>query len=462
VAAPRRAGREAGAASLDACLAEVAAGQARPVYLFEGDAFLSLRAARAVAQALVPEASRALNLVELDAATTPAEVAAELATAGLFGGNKAVLVQEPAFLTSREDAAEAFVAANRAFDEGRQREATRRLLALAAKAGISARALSPGPGGAVAAETKSALAAELGFTLDAPAAAFIDAAARLAAERDLKVGKGEDAGGLEAALARGFPPGHVLLLAAGKVDGRLPLTRKLAAAGRRVTTSLEMSGPYDAPRPVLGPVLESLLSGKGKRFDRGGESALAERVGADARALASEVEKLCAYVGERKVIGAADVEAVVVRTASDPFFALGNAVEERDLPRALEVLERSLEEGGSPFLLLGSLAGTLRRLLAERERGRRAAGERRMGSYDEWQRLALPLVPEEEIAGKKTYGFWMKYQAAMRYTRGELCAALADLSEADVAMKSGQDGRIRLERFLIGLLAAQTREGSTS
>jgi DNA polymerase-3 subunit delta len=454
--------KRAAGASLDACLAEAAAGKPQPVYLFDGDAFLALRAARAMAQALVPEASRALNLVELDAAASPAEVAAELATAGLFGGSKAVLVQEPAFLTSREDAGEAFANAARAFAEGRQREAARRFLALAAKAGVGARALALGPDGRVSLEVKETLAGELGFALSAAAGEFIDAAARFAAEKELKVAKGDDAGALDAALARGFPPGHVLLVAAGKVDGRLPLVKKLAAAGRRVTTAIETDGPWDAQRPVLGPLLEVLLAGTGKRFDRSGEAALADRVGDDARVLASEVQKLANYVGERKVIGAADVEAVVVRVAQDPFFALGNAVEARDLDQALAVLDRSFEDGANEFMMLGSLAATIRRLVAERERGRRAAGDRRIRSYDEWQHLVLPSIAEAELDGKKPYGFWMKYQAALRFERSELLGALADLSEADVAMKSGQDGRIRLERFLLGLLASRetTTQGS--
>jgi DNA polymerase-3 subunit delta len=160
------------------------------------------------------------------------------------------------------------------------------------------------------------------------------------------------------------------------------------------------------------------------------------------------------------VIGAADVDAVVTRVAADPFFALGNAVEARDLAGALGVLVRSIADGASPFMILGSLAGTVRRLVAERERGRRSAGERRIGDFDEWQALVLPSIPEGELGGKKPYGFWMKYQASMRFSRGELLDALAGLAEADVAMKSGQDGRIRLERVLIGLLAPETRKRS--
>jgi DNA polymerase-3 subunit delta len=447
--------RAAAGATLETCLADVRAGSPRPVYLLDGDAFLALRAARELAGALVPEERRALNLVELDAAASPAEVAAELSTGGLFGGGKVVLVHEPAFLASKEDAEAAFARAREQWGKGAQRDATRRLLALAAKAGWSLKDLAPEAGRV----DHAALAADLGVPEATYDAAFVEAAARFAVERELKVAK-DDASALDAALEKGFARGHVLVVAAGKVDGKLPLVKRLAAAGRRVTIQLEKEGTWDAQRLVLGPVLESLLAGTGKRVDRGGEARLAALVGEDARTLASEVAKLAAYVGDRKVIGAEDVDAVVTRVASDPFFALGNAVEARDLPQALGVLDRSIADGASPFMLLGSLASTVRRMIVERERARRAVGDRRIGSSREWEAEVFPLVPEDEAKGKKPFGFWMKYQASTRFSRAELLDGLAALAEADVAMKSGQEGRIRLERVLLGLLAGGHTERS--
>jgi DNA polymerase-3 subunit delta len=448
-----RAARAAGA-TLETCLAEARAGKPRSVYLFDGDGFLALRAARELAAALVPEARRALNLVELDAASSPAEVAAEVATGGLFGGGKVVLVQEPAFLASREDVEASFETARKAWADGRQREAARRILALVAKGGWAAADLDADEPDEKLAR---AFSREFGFE---PDVAFLRAAGRFAVEREMKAAK-DDSSALDAALERGFPPGHVLVVAAGKVDGRLPLVKKLAAAGCRVATQLEKEGKWDDQRLVLGPVLASLLAGTGKRVDAGGEARLAGLVGDDARALASEVAKLAAFVGDRAVIGARDVDEVVARVASDPFFALGNAVEARDLEAALGVLGRSVADGASPFMILGSLAGTVRRMIVERERARKVVGQRRIGSAREWEALVFPTIPDEEVGEKKPYGFWMKYQAAMRFTREELLGALVGLADADVAMKTGQDGRVRLERVLVGLLAPRAPERST-
>jgi DNA polymerase-3 subunit delta len=245
----------------------------------------------------------------------------------------------------------------------------------------------------------------------------------------------------------------VLVVAAGKVDGRLPLVKKLAAAGRRVGLAIENAAkPWEAPRLVLGPVIEGLLAGTGKRVDAAAQARLAELVGDDARTLASEVRKLAAYAGDRKAIGVADVDAVVVRVKEDPFFAVGNAVEARDLAQTLEVLDRSIADGVTTFQLVGVLAGTLRRMIAERERARRAAGDGPLRSYDAWQLQVLPAIPPEELGDRKPFGLWKKYEASLRFTRGELLAGLAALANADVAMKSGFDGRLALERALVGLL----------
>ena len=450
--------RKSDAPTVEWCLAEIRAGRPAPVHLLDGDPFLTLRAARQLAEALVPEARRSLNVVELDAAASPAEVAAELSTSGLFGGAKVVLVVEPAFLQAKEDAAEAFERARQMWSDGRQREAARRLLTLAAKAGWSAADLDPGRDGAA---SPAAWKRELGIEVDEAARSFLADAGRFALERDMKAAK-DDASALDALLGRGLPPGQALLVAAGKVDGRLPLVKKLAAAGRRITLAVEKEGQWDAQRPVLGPVIASLLAGAGKSLDRAAESRLAELVGDDARVLAAEVAKVAAYVGEREVIGIADVEELVVRVAADPFFALGNAVEARDLENALGVLGRSLSDGASPHMLLGSLAATVRRLLVERERGRAAGGERRFGSFQEWCAVVLPLIPEDELKDRKPYGFWMKYQAAMRFSREELLEALAGLAEADRAMKSGGDGGLLLERALWRFLARERLERRTA
>jgi DNA polymerase-3 subunit delta len=117
------------------------------------------------------------------------------------------------------------------------------------------------------------------------------------------------------------------------------------------------------------------------------------------------------------------------------------------------------DDGASLFAALGSLAP--RSAARRRARAaRKAAGESPIPSYQAWQEVVLPRIPEAEIGEKKPYGFWMKYQASLRYSRGALLGALVDLAEADLAMKSGAQERPSLERVLWRLMASNARQES--
>jgi DNA polymerase-3 subunit delta len=133
-------------------------------------------------------------------------------------------------------------------------------------------------------------------------------------------------------------------------------------------------------------------------------------------------------------------------------------VEARDLAAALSVVDRTVADGGSPHMLLATLAGTVRRLVVEKERARAVVGDRVVRSARDWEAQVFPSIPPEDVGKKKPWGFWMKYQASTRFGRGELLDGLVALHEADVAMKSGQDARLQLERVLLGLLASSGSE----
>src|SRR6266481_4896540 len=108
---------------------EVAAGKARPVVLIEGDEYLARTSARELADAIVPEKDRALNLVILDAAVGAREIASHLVTVAMFPAPKAVLVEGADAFAEEVDAAR---------ELSRARDPARRLLKLVRPAGWGA------------------------------------------------------------------------------------------------------------------------------------------------------------------------------------------------------------------------------------------------------------------------------------------------------------------------------------
>src|SRR5690606_1857774 len=130
--------RRGGGMSVRELVEEIRRGKARSVYLFHGEEFLARKAAEEVVDALVDPAQRDLNLSVSDGASL-AELVRDLATVPMFAGTKVVWVQDPAFLAPKRAAkADSLARLRELWDQGKKREAARRLLALAQKAGVDA------------------------------------------------------------------------------------------------------------------------------------------------------------------------------------------------------------------------------------------------------------------------------------------------------------------------------------
>lgn len=87
------------------------------------------------------------------------------------------------------------------------------------------------------------------------------------------------------------------------------------------------------------------------------------RTQGDSWALATELEKACAYTGEG-TIAADTVRLLVPEQHEQDDFALSNAIAARDKRGALSSLFRGLADGTSEFLLLNIMAHAVRTMLA--------------------------------------------------------------------------------------------------
>ena len=120
---------------LEDALQAVDAGDESPAYLLWGEEYLVRKGAEALVEKLVPNAAAGLNLVTVDG-QSPREVAAELATLPLFPGRKVVMVRDPEWLAPKKGRTDALGKAKDAWKQNRRKEAARRVLAIAARAGF--------------------------------------------------------------------------------------------------------------------------------------------------------------------------------------------------------------------------------------------------------------------------------------------------------------------------------------
>ena len=94
---------------------------------------------------------------------------------------------------------------------------------------------------------------------------------------------------------------------------------------------------------------------------------LAESVGSDLGALSQSLEKLSLYSGDKKLIDAADVEAVVAQTASRTVFDMTNAIGSRKPFVAMALVDNLITQGEAPVKILPMITRHFRLLAKTQE-----------------------------------------------------------------------------------------------
>ncbi|HZX97430.1 MAG TPA: hypothetical protein VFE90_23140 [Myxococcales bacterium] len=431
-------------------LEQAAAGKGPQVVLIEGDEYLARHSARELADAIVPEKDRGLNLVLLDAGAGAREIASHLMTVAMFASPKAVLVEGAEGFAEEVDAARELGRARDLWQGKRQRDAARRLLKLVRPAGWAAAELAFGTRtGASAAKWRK----EIGAAPEDADKAWLQELSAFALAQNIAAPP-EDLEVLIKAVERGLPPRTHLILVAEALPPKHALVRLAQEKGVHLKRRAERRGRTIDTLDISQLVAEELSPLK-KKLARDAELELKNRLGDDLRLIASELQKLALYAGERAQITREDVETVVASVREEEFFALAEAVGEGDLGKALHLfgdeLRRKANASAVALPFLGGVASAVRKALADSSRYA-AAGARELG-YNEYQAKLFPALEEELSAkGQKIphpFGAWLGYKRARRRPRAFWRRALVRCAEVDFELKNGADPRLSMERLLV-------------
>jgi len=431
-----------------------AAGRHAPVYLFSGESLETAAAARALLDTLVPESRRAFNLETYDGRTTSiSTVIDSLRTPGFFPGIKVVWLRETTLFLSGEKRADLTAAVFGAWATGRQQEAAEKFLTLVALAGWSQEQFRATRWSAL---PKTRIREVFGADLETEHLAQLDAIHAVCLARDLFVsGYRDDSGALAEWLDAGAPPDAVLLFTASTVDARKRVFKRLREVGAVVDLSAARDRSGALSKESVDDVVLHMARAAGKRLAPDAHELITRRAGADATMLASEMEKLCLYVGERPVIGTDDVRMVFRDMAESWIFDFTGALATRQLARALPLLRGLIEQGEPPLRLLAMIAREVRLLLVAREcldeslRGKWRADL----PFNVFQSRMLPLIGEETskaFGNAHPFVLYRRFQDAARISARRLRNTLVQLCDLDLRFKSSRgDPALLLEVFVI-------------
>jgi DNA polymerase-3 subunit delta len=259
-----------------------------------------------------------------------------------------------------------------------------------------------------------------------------------------------------------------LLISSGKIDRRRGFYRTLEQRAK-VEHFPGLSGDDRDWRDKAETLASGELRTLGRRADGEALAALVEHVGPNARLLASEAQKLAAYVGDRSSITLADVEAIVTRGRHARAFALADALGERQLAKALRHLGEELwsmqsDRQKSEIGLLYALISKVRAMLLAQELLRE--GLIRMSP--DYRKFAAQLknLPEDRLPTDRRYNpadinAYVLFRAAQQssnFRREELVDAMDALLRANRELVGGsQDGGGVLQQALTRILGTSGR-----
>jgi DNA polymerase-3 subunit delta len=204
----------------------------------------------------------------------------------------------------------------------------------------------------------------------------------------------------------------------------LVLVSKKSDAGiRGKATTVEFRRLYDSELPAW---IAERVSHYGKQVSRDASELLILNVGGSLRTLDSEIEKIAVYVGEKKNIDGEDVAAVVGVSKGYNVYELTKAVGDRNLKRSLEILERMMDFGEYPPLMVAALTKHFMTLLKLAEGRKRNMSESEIAA-------SIRLSP-------RRVGEYMSQ--LRRYSPADLEKSFVPLARADEKLKfSSEDPR---------------------
>ena len=201
----------------------------------------------------------------------------------------------------------------------------------------------------------------------------------------------------------------------------------------------------------------STLRADGKKMTDRAFDLLKERIG-DEALLGSELGKLIGYVGERSVVEAKDVSAVVTDMREEDFIALSEAVARRNRKEIVGILEALLSQGMEVLAVHGFLARRIRLLMQAKD------GRGDIGGETDYRNFAKsfgklkedldppPLDKRAYLAYQKPYYAFNLAKASRKYGREDLISFFDMLAHFDGRVKRGtRHDRMHFESGLLGV-----------
>ena len=224
--------------------------------------------------------------------------------------------------------------------------------------------------------------------------------------------------------------GVCLVVVSGKLDRRRKLLKKLADG--KGSVCCETPKEY-----TLVPWVIDLAKEQGYSMSKDSAEVLVGRVGAHPGVLAKELEKVLLYLGKEKNVARNDVFEVVGEIKQQDVFGLTRALLEKNLDKALKVLQSQFKHGGDAIQILGAITWQFRMIWEVKS----------------YQAQGVPSSQIAKKIGANPFAVEKSLKYAGKFSNQQLRKCYTELAKTDRILKSSVQRDGAMETLILRLTA---------
>jgi DNA polymerase-3 subunit delta len=225
-------------------------------------------------------------------------------------------------------------------------------------------------------------------------------------------------------------PTTCLVLIASEADLRLKIYKTLKEHADVV--EFPQFKEYQIPNWIEERIIQ-----RGKRITPEAVQIFHAQTDRSLRELQNEIDKLFIYIGDKPVIDADDVSNIVGISKEFNNFGLQKAVGEKNLEKALSIMDQMMERGEVPAPTIATLTGFFQKLWMVQEMMQKGVSPKEM---------AAALDMKHPSA---TYFITEYTEAARKFSSAEVENAFLTLNETDTKLKSSQEDKNLLMTLML-------------
>jgi DNA polymerase-3 subunit delta len=265
---------------------------------------------------------------------------------------------------------------------------------------------------------------------------------------------------LKSCLEAGLAPGITFLLSATGIDKRRAFW-KFLEKGAQVKAFDKIDTSKEGWQEEVAALVEKRAKELGLRFEGEALELFIMLAGEATRQIGNELEKIDLYLGpDRREVSSDDVRRMVPLSRAGVVFEIGNALQNGEAARALELIDQQLERGENAIgLMRASIIPTVRNLFMAKVLADKKLPTRNYRDFaaaiDRLPEMERLWLPQKKAGGVNVYPLFLCLRGAEQFTLDGLRGAMESALKADRSLvTTGLDHRLVLHRLVAEITAA--------